>query len=102
MSSVQTALEELKRKVGQEIGTADWFTVTQEDVAVFARVTGDMDPIHNDPEWARTAPPSLTGSSPSRCLVSSLANLRKTNNRCIRSAGPRYTPGRLRPNRVGV
>ncbi|WP_214370715.1 MaoC family dehydratase [Pseudonocardia sp. H11422] len=49
-------LEGLQERVGQKIGTSDWKTVEQSDIDTFARLTGDEQWIHTDPERARTGP----------------------------------------------
>lgn len=49
-------LDELKGKVGQELGVSDWHEVTQEAIDEFARVTGDDQWIHIDPERAKDTP----------------------------------------------
>ncbi len=46
----------LHERVGQSLGTSDWRTVTQEDISTFARLTGDEQWIHVDPERAKTGP----------------------------------------------
>ncbi|HEX2398140.1 MAG TPA: MaoC family dehydratase, partial [Solirubrobacteraceae bacterium] len=51
-----TGLDELKGKIGQEIGVSDWHEVTQESVNEFADVTGDHNWIHVDPERAKETP----------------------------------------------
>jgi acyl dehydratase len=51
-----TGLDELKAKIGQEIGVSDWHDVTQESVNEFADVTGDHNWIHVDPERAKETP----------------------------------------------
>ena len=51
-----TGLDELKSRIGQEIGVSDWNEVTQESVNEFADVTGDHNWIHVDPERARETP----------------------------------------------
>lgn len=38
---------------GTDLGTSEWFTVTQEDITGFGRATHDMDRMHVDPAWAR-------------------------------------------------
>ncbi len=50
-------LEELKSLVGQDLGTSDWFEVTQERVNFFANGTGDNQWIHCDPERAKRESP---------------------------------------------
>lgn len=42
--------------VGQDLGTSDWLTVTQERVNVFADATEDHQWIHVDPERAAKGP----------------------------------------------
>jgi acyl dehydratase len=51
-----TGLDELKAKVGEELGVSDWHEVTQEAIDEFARVTGDDQWIHVDPERAKDTP----------------------------------------------
>jgi len=51
-----TDIEELRSRVSDEIGVSDWHEVTQESVDEFARVTGDDQWIHTDPERARSTP----------------------------------------------
>jgi acyl dehydratase len=51
-----TAIAQLRAKVGEEIGVSDWHDVTQEAIDEFARVTGDDQWIHVDPERARRTP----------------------------------------------
>ena len=55
-TTVINGLEELKSKVGQELGVSDWFEVTQESVDAFADNTGDHQWIHVDPERAKETP----------------------------------------------
>jgi acyl dehydratase len=49
-----TALSQLQ---GQEIGTSDWLTVSQDMIDAFAQVTGDRQWIHVDVERARQESP---------------------------------------------
>lgn len=46
----------LKELEGQKIGTSSWHTVTQEDISTFAKLTGDEQWIHVDPERAAKGP----------------------------------------------
>ncbi len=48
--------QELQAKVGQVIGTSDWFEVTQERINKFAEATGDFQFIHIDEEKAKQTP----------------------------------------------
>ena len=49
-------LDELRAKTGMELGVSDWHDVTQEAIDDFARVTGDDQWIHIDPERATQTP----------------------------------------------
>jgi len=48
--------EEIKAKIGTEIGVSDWLEVTQPMIDQFADVTGDHQFIHVDPEAAKKTP----------------------------------------------
>jgi acyl dehydratase len=50
------SLDEFKAAAGEEIGTSDWHTVTQEQINTFADATGDHQWIHVDPEMAAKGP----------------------------------------------
>ena len=49
-------IDELKSRIGDELGVSDWHEVTQDDIDTFARVTGDDQWIHIDPERAKETP----------------------------------------------
>jgi len=49
-------LDEVKARVGEELGVSDWHEVTQEDIDRFAEVTGDDYWIHTDVERAKGGP----------------------------------------------
>jgi acyl dehydratase len=49
-------LDEVRAAVGNELGVSDWQEVTQEAIDEFARVTGDHQWIHVDPERAKDTP----------------------------------------------
>ena len=49
-------IDELKTRVGDELGVSDWHEVTQEAINAFADVTGDDQWIHVDPERAKETP----------------------------------------------
>jgi acyl dehydratase len=55
-ATVINGLEELKSKVGEELGVSDWVEVTQEAIDAFADATGDHQWIHVDPERAKDTP----------------------------------------------
>ncbi|MEJ7635016.1 MaoC family dehydratase [Aeromicrobium sp.] len=56
MARVFDSLDEFKAAAGEELGTSDWVTVTQDQINTFADATGDHQWIHVDPERAATGP----------------------------------------------
>ena len=48
--------EDLKAKVGEELGVSDWYEITQERINEFAESTQDFQWIHVDPERAKDTP----------------------------------------------
>jgi acyl dehydratase len=50
-------VEELKQRIGDEIYVSDWTSVSQDEINDFGKVTRDPDPMHVDPEFARSAGP---------------------------------------------
>jgi acyl dehydratase len=46
-------LAELRAHVGEELGTSDWFLISQQRINTFADATDDWQWIHTDPERAR-------------------------------------------------
>ena len=51
-----TGPDELKSKIGEELGVSDWHEVTQERINAFAEATEDFQWIHVDPERAKDTP----------------------------------------------
>jgi acyl dehydratase len=49
-------IDELKTRVGDELGVSEWRDVSQADIDEFAAVTGDDQWIHVDPERAKDTP----------------------------------------------
>jgi acyl dehydratase len=49
-------VEGLRARVGTELGVSEWVTIDQESVNTFARLTGDGQWIHVDPERAKDGP----------------------------------------------
>lgn len=47
---------DLKRAVGQRLGTSEWLEITQDRIDLFAEATGDFQWIHVDPERAKEGP----------------------------------------------
>ena len=42
----------LDMPAGTDLGSSDWYRVTQEDINAFATLTKDEDQYHIDPDWA--------------------------------------------------
>ena len=57
---VITGLEGLESHVGKTLGVSDWKTVVQEDINTFAKLTGDEQWIHVDPERSKETPIGTT------------------------------------------
>ena len=55
--STTTTMAELSGLTGTELGTSEWFEVTQENVNLFAEATGDHQWIHVDVERAKAESP---------------------------------------------
>lgn len=51
-----TGIDELRARVGEELGVSDWHDVTQDAIDAFAGVTGDDGWIHVDPDRATRTP----------------------------------------------
>jgi acyl dehydratase len=51
-----TGIDELKARVGEELGVSDWHEVTQDEINAFADATGDHQWIHVDVERAAQTP----------------------------------------------
>ncbi|MGQ0661274.1 MaoC family dehydratase [Sphingosinicella sp.] len=50
------SLDEIRNKVGQEVGVSDWLTMDQARIDAFAEVTEDPQFIHIDPVRAAQTP----------------------------------------------
>ena len=49
-------IDDIKARIGEELGVSDWHEVTQEAINAFADVTGDHQWIHVDVERAKETP----------------------------------------------
>jgi len=49
-------VDDLKGRVGEELGVSDWLEITQAAVDEFAKATEDFQWIHVDPERAKDTP----------------------------------------------
>jgi acyl dehydratase len=56
MTQIATGLDELRALAGTDLGTSEWFEVTQDRVNLFADATEDHQWIHTDPERAAEGP----------------------------------------------
>ena len=56
MTQTATGLDELRALAGADLGTSEWFEVTQDRVNLFADATEDHQWIHTDPERAAEGP----------------------------------------------
>lgn len=68
-------LDDLKVRVGQEIGVSDWHEITQSQIDRFAEVSGDHQWIHIDQERARHESPYGTTIAHGFLTVSMLSQL---------------------------
>jgi acyl dehydratase len=51
-----SGIDDLRARVGEDLGHSDWLEVTQDRVNQFADATGDHQWIHVDPERAKSGP----------------------------------------------
>lgn len=51
-----TSLDEIRSRIGTEIGVSDWLTIDQSRIDAFADATEDRQFIHVDPEAAARTP----------------------------------------------
>ena len=51
------SLDQMRSKVGQELGVSDWVLMDQRRFDLFAQATDDPDPMHIDSEWCETNSP---------------------------------------------
>ena len=53
---IHLPLEDLRARVGEELGASDWLTIDQNRIDAFADLCGDHQFIHVDPERAAQTP----------------------------------------------
>jgi acyl dehydratase len=68
-------LDDLRARVGQELGVSDWHEVTQSQIDQFAEITGDHQWIHVDPDRASRESPYKTTIAHGFLTVSMLSAL---------------------------
>ena len=56
MAQVFNSAAAVLQAVGQDLGTTDWLSISQERIQTFADATGDHQWIHVDPERAKDGP----------------------------------------------
>lgn len=49
-------LEDIRSRIGEEVGASSWLTISQERIDEFAEATEDRQFIHTDPEAAARTP----------------------------------------------
>jgi acyl dehydratase len=69
---------ELKKHVGQKLGTSEWFTIDQKMIDAFAEATGDHNWIHVDAERARREMPGGKTIAHGYLTLSLIPRLSKT------------------------
>lgn len=57
MMAATHTLEELRARVGTELGVSQWFRVDQSLIDEFGHSTKDLDELHVNPEWAARETP---------------------------------------------
>ena len=50
------SLDDIRARIGTDLGASSWIAVTQNDINAFADVTGDRQFIHVDPDMAAQTP----------------------------------------------
>ena len=57
MTKLEISPNEWSNYEGKELGTSDWYEVTQEEITEYGKIVGDMQWIHVDPERAKNESP---------------------------------------------
>jgi acyl dehydratase len=55
-NALVTPVEGLPALKGRSFGPSSWQSITQEDINLYAKVSGDYNPIHIDPDAAAAGP----------------------------------------------
>ncbi|MRH29002.1 hypothetical protein GH740_06690 [Microbacterium sp. SYP-A9085] len=55
-NAVSATIEDLPELKGRAFGPSDWREVTQDEVNLYAQISGDDNPIHVDAEFAANTP----------------------------------------------
>ncbi|GAC1404300.1 MAG: MaoC family dehydratase [Novosphingobium sp.] len=83
--SKSMAPAEIAKLVGQQVGTSEWFEVSQERINTFAEATGDFQFIHIDAEKAKLTP--FGGTIAHGFLTLSLIPVLTQTSDCPRAEG---------------
>ncbi len=75
MTQPVPSLLALKDRVGESIGSSDWFLIDQSRIDAFGKATADLDPMHVDPVWCAANSPFKTTISFGFLTVSLLTHL---------------------------
>jgi acyl dehydratase len=78
---------DMQSRLGQTLMEGDWLTLTQQHIDDFARLTGDEQWIHTDPERCRTESPYRTTVAHGFLLLAMLPELAG-----VRAIGDKYYP----------
>jgi acyl dehydratase len=70
-------IDELRALIGQEVGPTEWREITQEDIDLFARLSGDDQWIHVDVERAKNESPFGTTIAHGNLTLSTIDGLRR-------------------------
>jgi acyl dehydratase len=70
-------IDELRGLIGREIGPSEWRTITQEDIDLFARLSGDDQWIHVDVERAKSESPFGTTIAHGNLTLSTIDGFRR-------------------------
>ena len=70
-------IEDMKGLLGKVVGPTDWREVTQEDIDLFAKLSGDDQWIHVDVERAKTESPFGTTVAHGNLTLSLIDGLRR-------------------------
>lgn len=70
-------IDDLRALMGKEVGPTEWRDVTQDDIDLFARLSGDDQWIHVDVERAKTDSPFGTTVAHGNLTLSMIDGLRR-------------------------
>lgn len=77
-----TDIESIRSQLGQEVATSDWLKITQDQINLFAKATGDHQWIHIDP--VRALKDSPYGSTIAHGFLT-LSLIARFSGECLRN-----------------